>query len=58
MAGLRLAKEMKVEQVRIYSDSQLVVNQINGDYEAKRENLATYLKIVRHLQAFKWFRNE
>ena len=32
IAGLRLAKEMGLEQVKIYSDSQLVVNQVNGDY--------------------------
>ena len=46
IAELRLAKEMGVEQVKIYSNSQLVVNQINGDYQAKGENMATYLKIA------------
>ena len=44
LVGLQLAKEMKVEQLRIYSDSQLVVNQVNGDYQAKGENMAGYLK--------------
>ena len=29
LARLRLAKEMRAEQLRIYSDSQLVVNQVN-----------------------------
>ena len=32
IARLRLAKEMGVELVKIYNDSQLVVNQVNGDY--------------------------
>ena len=50
---------MKVEQLRIYSDSKLVINQINGDYQAKGENMAAYLKIAGgHLKAFEWFRIE
>ena len=45
---------MRVEQLRIYSDSQLVVKQINGDYQAKGENMAAYLKIARgHMKTFK-----
>ena len=35
-----------MEQLKIYSDSQLVVNQVNGDYQAKGENITAYLKIV------------
>ena len=46
-----------MEQIRIYSDSQLVVNQVKGDYQAKGENMAAYLRIVGgHLKAFKWFK--
>ena len=37
LARLCLAKEMRVEQIRIYNDSQLVVNQINEHYQAKEE---------------------
>ena len=32
--GLELAKEMKVELLEIFSDSQLVVCQINDEYQA------------------------
>ncbi|KAL5583444.1 hypothetical protein UlMin_015886 [Ulmus minor] len=32
IAGLSLAREMGVEQIKILSDSQLVVNQINGKF--------------------------
>ena len=54
LAGLRLAKEMRVKQLRIYNDSQLVVNQVNGDYQAKGENMAAYLKIAGgQLRSFK-----
>ena len=52
---------MRVEQLRIYSDSQLVVNQVNKDYQAKGENMAAYLKIAwggGQLRTFKWFKIE
>ena len=35
LAGLRLVKEVKVERLMIFSDSQLVVCQILGEYQAK-----------------------
>ena len=40
IAGLRLAREMRLQQLKVYSDSQLVVNQVKGDYQAKGENMA------------------
>ena len=59
IAGLRLAREMGIKQVKVYSDSQMVINQVNGDYQAKGKNMATYLKIAGgHLEAFKWFKIE
>lgn len=35
LAGVRAAKAMGVHDIKIYSDSQLVVNQVNGEYEAR-----------------------
>ena len=35
LAGLRLAREVKVEWLSIFSDAQLVVCQIRGEYRAK-----------------------
>ncbi|KAF7151942.1 hypothetical protein RHSIM_Rhsim02G0126100 [Rhododendron simsii] len=35
IAGLRLDWHMGAEEVQVYSDSQLVVNQLKEDYEAK-----------------------
>ncbi|XP_052193804.1 uncharacterized protein LOC127802147 [Diospyros lotus] len=49
--GLRLAKEVRVEAVVIFSDSQLVVNQIRGKYQAKGAKMAAYLLKVRELLA-------
>ena len=59
ITGLRLTKEMGFQQLKVYSDSQLVVNQVRGDYHSKGENMATYLKIAREqLKHFKWFKIE
>ncbi|KAL5540825.1 hypothetical protein UlMin_043795 [Ulmus minor] len=37
LAGLRLAKEVSARHLLIYSDSQLIVNQVNSEYQAKGE---------------------
>ena len=34
IVGLKLSKEMKVESLEIFSDSQLVVCQITDEYQA------------------------
>lgn len=49
VAGLKLAMELKVRVLRVYSDSQLVVSQLKGEFEARKSMLHKYLKIVRHL---------
>ena len=40
---LNLAKEMKVESLEIYSDSQLVVYQVTEEYQVLGEKMAAYL---------------
>ena len=35
ITGLGLAKELQVRNLRIYSDSQLVVNQVNDVYQPR-----------------------
>ena len=49
IAGLELAKELKVESLDIYSDSQLVVCQINDEYQAREEKMTAYLQKAREL---------
>ena len=49
IAGLNLAHSMEVDQLEVYSDSQLVVRQIEDTYEAKSETMILYLKKVRNL---------
>ena len=49
IAGLNLAHSLEVDQLEVYSDSQLVVRQIEDTYEAKSERMILYLRKVRNL---------
>ncbi|XP_022852274.1 uncharacterized protein LOC111373911 [Olea europaea var. sylvestris] len=50
-------KARKVRKLLASSDSQLVVNQVNGDFAAKDDNMRAYLKlvldIIPHFEKFK-----
>ena len=47
VAGLDLTKAMGATSVVVYYDSQVVTNQVNGDYECKGERMKRYLDQVR-----------
>lgn len=49
LAGVRRAIDLSIADVQIYSDSQLVVNQITGEYAAKHERMAQYLSKAKAL---------
>ena len=49
LAGLKIAKTLGATELDDHSDSQLVVGQVNGDYEAKEGQMLQYLNLVRHL---------
>ncbi|GAU45720.1 hypothetical protein TSUD_401020 [Trifolium subterraneum] len=49
IAGMRLAKEMEVADLRAKSDSQLVTSQVSGEFQAKDPQLIKYLEQVRSL---------
>ena len=49
IAGLNLAHSLEVDQLEVYSDSQLVVREIEDTYEAKSETMFLYLQKVRNL---------
>ena len=49
IAGLNLAHSLEVNQLEVYSDSQLVVRQIEDTYEAKSGRMILYLRKVRDL---------
>jgi len=53
ITGMNLALEMGAENLRAKSDSQLVTNQITGEYQAKDTNLIRYLtKVWQNLSNF------
>ena len=37
--GLHMAKEMNIASINIFSDSQLIVNQVNGEFRVKHEKM-------------------
>ncbi|MCH94258.1 gag-pol polyprotein, partial [Trifolium medium] len=49
LAGMRLAKEMDVSDLRAMSDSQLVTNQFSGEFQTKEPQLIKYVEQVRRL---------
>ena len=49
IARLRLSKELQARNLRIYSDSQLVVNQVNNIYLVRREKMITHLEKAKEL---------
>lgn len=50
--ALRKAREYTRWKIKVYSDSQLVVNQINGDWRIKKEHLAELFKDVKEASMF------
>ncbi|CAL2240750.1 unnamed protein product [Prunus armeniaca] len=40
--GLEILKEMKATRVLVYGDSQLIINQLTGEYQCTSENLTLY----------------
>ncbi|KAM2226104.1 hypothetical protein EV1_019739 [Malus domestica] len=43
LVGLRLAKHLGIKRNDIFSDSQLVVNQVTNNFDAKDSSMAAYL---------------
>ncbi|KAL5753025.1 hypothetical protein ACOSP7_023200 [Xanthoceras sorbifolium] len=47
LAGLRVATALGADKIDIFSDSQLVVNQICNEYQAKKKEMIAYLEKTR-----------
>ncbi|KAJ9535061.1 hypothetical protein OSB04_un001868 [Centaurea solstitialis] len=47
IAGLDIAYNLGARHLHVRSDSLLVVNQLNGDFQAKDSKMMTYLKIAK-----------
>jgi ribonuclease HI len=49
LVGLKLSKSMGVKNLTVKSDSQLIVGQVKGEYEAKEDRMKKYLTVVKDL---------
>ncbi|XP_071921925.1 uncharacterized protein [Coffea arabica] len=59
IAGMIIARKLGAEAIKVHSDSQLIVNQVLGNYEVKEEPLRRYVTKVHELKAqFKLFELE
>ncbi|KAJ0623035.1 putative nucleotidyltransferase, Ribonuclease H [Helianthus annuus] len=59
LARMRLAQKMRARHVEASTDSQLVVKQYQGEYEAKDGTMAQYVAKVKEMaEAFKTFKLE
>ncbi|XP_063950861.1 uncharacterized protein LOC135153043 [Daucus carota subsp. sativus] len=53
IAGLGLARTLRVKNLKVCGDSRLVVSQVNGEFEAREETMLKYLRIVKaHMTQF------
>ncbi|KAK1617317.1 hypothetical protein QYE76_022834 [Lolium multiflorum] len=50
--GLKLAKEIGVRRILCFGDSDLVIQQASGDWDAKDANMASYRFHVQQLSGF------
>ncbi|XP_074374076.1 uncharacterized protein LOC141714456 [Apium graveolens] len=47
ITGLGLAGTLRVKNLKVYGDSKLVVSQVKGEFEARDETMAMYVRLVR-----------
>ena len=47
ITGLQLARALGVRNLKAYGDSQFIVRQLQGDYEAREPCMSTYLKVFK-----------
>ena len=46
-----MVKQLGEEAMKLYSDSRLVVGQVNGDFKAQDERMQGYLAMVQSARA-------
>lgn len=49
LAGLRNVEALKMKKLRVHWDSQLVVNKLFGEYEARNEKIVAYVEGAKNL---------
>ncbi|XP_074324003.1 uncharacterized protein LOC141660923 [Apium graveolens] len=56
-AGLGLTRAIRAKNLKVCGDSRLVVAQVNGEFEAKDDTMAKYLRVVKGIltQFDEWY---
>ncbi|XP_013751475.1 uncharacterized protein LOC106453815 [Brassica napus] len=49
IAGLTLTHQMGAEKIQVFGDSQLIINQVQGEYQAKDDSMIQYLAVAQRL---------
>ena len=49
IAWLRVCTALGADEVEIFSDSQVIVNQVLDEYQARDESMIAYLKLAKGL---------
>ena len=49
IAGLTLAHKMGVENIQVFGDSQLIIKQVQGEYQAKEDSMIQYMAVSQWL---------
>jgi ribonuclease HI len=52
VTGLRLANELNIWRLLIWGDSQLVVKQVQKEYDCNDDKMTDYLAEVRRMEKF------
>jgi ribonuclease HI len=52
LVGVKLAKEMDITGLRAKNNSQLMTNQVSGEFQTKDPQLVKYLERVRNLASY------
>ena len=50
--GLKLAIEWNIIELHVFGDSQLIINQVNEEYQTKDDKLIPYKKMVNFLRCY------
>ena len=49
LVGLRAVSRLEAQDVEVYSDSRLIVNQVQGSFEARDPRMKAYLDLVKQV---------
>lgn len=49
LAGLKISKKLGIQHLKVYSDSQLIIDHVYNKYDAQEKNMKKYLSRAKDL---------